>query len=83
MRGQFAPKLKYVQRDRYFFCHWCGMETSHALDLVYVSGIGIKPAYICVHCGQVIPEDSLATYLKTGDVVIKNVRRRDNRCSNW
>lgn len=75
MRGYFAPGSKYIQRDRYFFCHWCGMETSHGMDLVYVKGVGIKPAYICKHCGQTIPEDSLATYLKTGDIVIKNERR--------
>ena len=64
-----------VSKHRDIYCYGCKHGTKHAATAAYVSGVGIRPAYVCCECGTLIPEESLDEYMRSGNIVIKQDRR--------
>ena len=56
-------------------CSQCGFEGDQDIVAMHASGIGFCFGMECPACGKLVPEQAWQRYLKTGDVVVPNLRR--------
>lgn len=63
-------------------CAQCGYSGDHDIVAMHADGIGFCFGMECPACGKLVPEKSWHRYLKTGDVVVPDMRRSFKRGVN-